>query len=92
MTEEPIYEQQIKIPSECQVSLEEKTVTVNGPKGSLKRSFPEPQTQIKIEGDNVIASTHINRKRSRALVGTVVAHVRNMLIGVQHGYGSGNYE
>ena len=86
MTEEPIYEQQIKIPSECQVSLEEKTVTVNGPKGSLKRSFPEPQTQIKIEGDNVIASTHINRKMSRALVGTVVAHVRNMLIGVQHGY------
>ncbi len=86
MTEEAIYEQQIKIPSECQVSLEEKTVTVNGPKGSLKRSFPEPQTQIKIEDDNVIASTHINRKRSRALVGTVVAHVRNMLIGVQHGY------
>ncbi len=86
MTEEAIYEQQIKIPSECQVSLEEKTVTVNGPKGSLKRSFPEPQTHIKIEGDSVIASTHINRKRSRALVGTVVAHVRNMLIGVQHGY------
>jgi large subunit ribosomal protein L6 len=86
MTEEAIYEQQIKIPSECQVSLEEKTVTVTGPKGSLKRSFPEPQTQIKIESDNVIASTHINRKRSRALVGTVIAHVRNMLIGVQHGY------
>ncbi|TET09042.1 MAG: 50S ribosomal protein L6 [Candidatus Thorarchaeota archaeon] len=86
MTEEAIYQQQITIPSECQVSLEEKTVTVNGPKGSLKRSFPEPQTQIKIEGDAFIASTHINRKRSRALVGTVVAHIRNMLIGVQHGY------
>lgn len=86
MTEEAIYQQQITIPSECQVSLEEKTVTVNGPKGSLKRSFPEPQTQIKIEGDAFIASTHINRKRTRALVGTVVAHIRNMLIGVQHGY------
>lgn len=86
MTEEPIYQQQITIPSECQVSLEEKTVTVNGPKGSLKRSFPEPQTKIEIEGDAFIASTHINRKRSRALVGTVVAHIRNMLIGVQHGY------
>jgi large subunit ribosomal protein L6 len=86
MTEEAIYQQQITIPSECQVSLEEKTVTVNGPKGSLKRSFPEPQTQIKIEGDAFIASTYINRKRSRALVGTVVAHIRNMLIGVQHGY------
>jgi large subunit ribosomal protein L6 len=86
MTEEAIYEQRIEIPSECQVSLEDKTVTVNGPKGSLIRSFPEPQTKIKIEGNELIATTHINRKRSRALVGTVIAHVRNMLVGVQHGY------
>jgi large subunit ribosomal protein L6 len=86
MTEEAIYEQRIEIPSECQISLEEKTVTVNGPKGSLERSFPEPQTKIKIEGNEVIATTHINRKRSRALVGTVVAHIRNMFVGVQHGY------
>ncbi len=86
MTEDAIYEQRIEIPSECQVTLEEKTVTVNGPKGSLTRTFPEPQTKIKIEGTELIATTHINRKRSRALVGTVVAHVRNMLTGVQHGY------
>ncbi len=86
MTEEAIYEQRIQIPSECQVSLEENTITVNGPKGSLERSFPEPQTQIKIEGNEVIATTHINRKKSKALVGTIIAHVRNMLTGVQHGY------
>ncbi|MFW9868253.1 MAG: 50S ribosomal protein L6 [Candidatus Thorarchaeota archaeon] len=86
MTEEAIYEQRIEIPSECQVSLEEKTITVNGPKGSLVRSFPEPQTHIKIDGNELIASTHINRKRAKALVGTVVAHVRNMLVGVQHGF------
>ncbi|MFW9769380.1 MAG: 50S ribosomal protein L6 [Candidatus Thorarchaeota archaeon] len=86
MEENSIYEQRIEIPSECQVSLEEKTVTVSGPKGSLTRSFPEPQTSIKIEGNELIANTHINRKQSRALVGTVIAHVRNMLTGVQHGY------
>ncbi|MFW9927336.1 MAG: 50S ribosomal protein L6 [Candidatus Thorarchaeota archaeon] len=86
MTEEAIFEKRIEIPSECQVSLEEKTVKINGPKGTLERSFPEPQTRIKIEGNELIASTHINRKRAKALVGTVVAHVRNMFIGVQHGY------
>ncbi len=86
MTEEAIYEQRIQIPSECQVSFEENTITVNGPKGSLERSFPEPQTQIKIEGNEVIATTHINRKKSKALVGTIIAHIRNMLTGVQHGY------
>ena len=44
------------------------------------------QTKIKIEGNELIATTHINRKRSKALVGTVIAHVRNMVVGVQHGY------
>jgi large subunit ribosomal protein L6 len=86
MSEEAVYEQRIEIPSECQVSLENRTVTVNGPKGSLERTFPEPQTQIKTEGNELVVTTHINRKKSRALVGTVIAHVRNMLKGVQHGY------
>ncbi len=86
MTEEVVYEQRIEIPSECQVSLEDKTVTVNGPKGSLQRTFPEPQTRIKTEGNELIVTTHINRKRSRALVGTVIAHVRNMMLGVRLGY------
>ncbi|MFW9807276.1 MAG: 50S ribosomal protein L6 [Candidatus Thorarchaeota archaeon] len=86
MTEDVVYEQRIEIPSECQVSLEDKTITVNGPKGKLVRSFPEPQTRIKTEGNELIVTTHVNRKKSRALVGTAIAHVRNMLIGVQHGY------
>lgn len=86
MTEEAIYEQRIEIPSDCQVSLENKTVTVNGPKGSLKRAFPEPQTLIKREDNELVVTTHINRKKTRALVGTAVAHVRNMFIGVQYGY------
>ena len=86
MSKQAVYDQRIEIPSECQVSLEDKTVTVNGPKGTLQRSFPEPQTTIKIEGNELIASTHVNRKRARALVGTVVAHVRNMMLGVRLGY------
>ena len=86
MSKKAVYEQRIEIPSECQVSLEDKTITVNGPKGSLERSFPEPQTQIRIENNELVVTTQVNRKKTRALVGTVVAHVRNMLAGVQHGY------
>ncbi|MHA1768781.1 MAG: 50S ribosomal protein L6 [Candidatus Thorarchaeota archaeon] len=86
MSKEAVYEQRITIPDECQVSLEGKKVTVSGEKGTLERTFPEPQTEIRIEGNELIAGTHISRKRSRALVGTVIAHVRNMIVGVQHGY------
>ncbi|TFG33269.1 50S ribosomal protein L6 [Candidatus Thorarchaeota archaeon] len=86
MSKEAVYEKRIEITSECQVSLEGKTITVTGPKGTLQRSFPEPQTTIKIEGNEVIVGTHVSRKRARALVGTVIAHLRNMQLGVTLGY------
>lgn len=86
MSSDYIYEKRIEIPEDCQVTLEGKTLTVSGTKGTLTRTFPELQTTIVIEGNEVIASTTIKRKRTRALVGTVIAHLRNMLIGVQFGY------
>jgi large subunit ribosomal protein L6 len=86
MSKEAVYEKRIEINSECQVTLKDKTVTVTGPKGTLERSFPEPQTTIKIEGNEVVVGTHVSRKRAKALVGTVIAHVRNMMLGVHLGY------
>jgi large subunit ribosomal protein L6 len=86
MSEEAVYHQTIEIHSECQVSVDDKTITVKGPKGTLTRSFPEPQTSIKIEGNQVYVGTGISRKRARALVGTVIAHLRNMMLGVRLGY------
>ncbi|TFG33816.1 50S ribosomal protein L6 [Candidatus Thorarchaeota archaeon] len=86
MSEKSVYNQRIEIPSDCQVSLDDKTITITGPKGILERSFPEPQTALIMEGNELVVSTHINRKRARALVGTVIAHVRNMMLGVQSGY------
>lgn len=86
MSTDYIYEQRISIPEDCQATLEDKTVTVSGPRGSLSRTFPEPQTSIRLEDKELIATTNIKRKKSRALVGTLIAHVRNMTIGVQHGY------
>ncbi len=86
MTNDVAYEKRIEIPSECQVTLEEKTIKVSGPLGELVRTFPEPQTKIAIEGSEIIATTNNSRKATRALVGTIIAHVRNMFVGVQHGY------
>ena len=81
-----IYEKRIEIPADCKVALQEKTITVEGPKGKLERTFPEPYAHLRIENNEVVASTDLARKRARALVGTMIAHVRNMLVGVEHGY------
>ncbi|NHJ12566.1 MAG: 50S ribosomal protein L6 [Candidatus Thorarchaeota archaeon] len=86
MSEGVVYEKRIEIPSDCRVTLEDKTITISGPKGTLSRAFPELQTSFSIENNEIVASTDINRKRSKALVGTALAHLRNMFIGVQSGY------
>jgi large subunit ribosomal protein L6 len=86
MSDGVVYEKRIEIPSDCQVTLEDKTFTISGPKGTLSRAFPELQTSFSIENNEIVASTDINRKRSKALVGTALAHLRNMFIGVQSGY------
>ncbi len=80
------YEKRMEIPSDCQVTLDGKTITVSGAKGTLTRTFHEPRLNLTIEGNEVVASTNISRKKTRALVGTALAHIRNMCTGVQHGY------
>jgi large subunit ribosomal protein L6 len=82
----PPYEKRIEVPTGCKVSIEDKTITVTGPKGTLKRTFSQPSTSIALEGNELVASTQITKKRSRALVGTVIAHARNMFQGVLNGY------
>jgi large subunit ribosomal protein L6 len=86
MTSEAAYEKRFEIPSDCQVTVEDKTIKISGEKGSLERTFPEPLAHISLVENELVVSTPISRKKTRAMVGTVIAHVRNMCIGVQLGY------
>ncbi|MEM2142355.1 MAG: 50S ribosomal protein L6 [Candidatus Thorarchaeota archaeon] len=81
-----VFQQQIEIPQGCTVKVEDRTVTVSGPKGTLSRTFPERFLTIAVQNGELTASTDLRRKRARAMVGTVIAHVRNMFRGVLHGY------
>ena len=36
MSKETVYEKRIEIPADCQVTVEDKTITVSGPKGTKK--------------------------------------------------------
>ncbi len=80
------YQKQISIPSDCRVTLEGKTVVVSGPKGTLRRTFMDPAIQIEMSNNEVLVSTEVQRKRTRALVGTIIAHMRNMFEGVRFGH------
>jgi large subunit ribosomal protein L6 len=75
------------IPEEVNVTIEGLRVTVEGPKGRLERDFSHMKPLILRKQDNkVIAEAFFANAKDRAKVGTVIAHIKNMFIGVTKGY------
>ena len=75
----------IPIPEKAKVSIDGQTVSVEGPKGSLTKSFDK---SVKIElNDNVVQVAPISDSRhARAMFGTVRSIINGMVIGVVEGY------
>lgn len=82
-----IFEKKVKIPSEVKVSIEGNKVKVVGPKGELEKSFKIPK-DVKVElGEEFVKVFSENERRKiKAMVGTIAAHIRNMIEGVVKGY------
>ncbi len=77
------------IPEGAEVTIENMKVTAKGSVGELTRDFEDPRyvglIKIEKEDSKVKVSTKEGKKMG-AVVGTVAAHIRNMLIGVSIGY------
>ncbi len=80
----------IPIPEAVAVTLHEKTVKVEGPKGTTERKLWYPGVRIRIdqkdEGDEVIIESESARKEIRAIAGTYTSHIKNMITGVLEGF------
>lgn len=77
---------QIEIPEGVEVKVADSTVTVKGPKGQLSRRLWYPGIEISKAESNLVVNSKINRKRQRAMVGTLAAHISNMIAGVTNGF------
>jgi len=79
--------QVVEIPDGVEVEIEGNTVRVKGPKGELARTMPRTSGVIMRKEDNkVVVEAFFANARKRALVGTIAAHIRNMIRGVTKGY------
>jgi large subunit ribosomal protein L6 len=80
-------ERELPIPEGVTVEIEGKRVKVSGPKGTLKKKF-KYFFDIKItkKENKVVVTSPSDRKKVRAMVGTIIAHIRNMVKGVTEGY------
>ncbi len=74
--------EEIIIPDNVEITLESDNLTVKGEKGSISRIFSYPKIDLKIESNVIKIHCKNPRKKEKALMGTFVAHINNMIKGV----------
>ncbi len=77
---------EIEIPEGVDIAIDRYTVTVKGPKGQISRRLYYPHIEIKKVDSSLIVNSSVDRKQQRAMVGTLEAHIKNMVLGVTKGY------
>ncbi len=83
-------EKKVKIPEGVEVKVQGFKVFVKGPKGELERDFTSPLFKdfisLEVKDGEFIARSTSERRKVKAMLGTIAAHVRNMIKGVTQGY------
>ena len=75
----------IPLPDGVAVEIAGTTVTVNGPRGTLTRTLPEP-ISIRQDDGQLLVERPDDERRNRALHGLARSLVANMVTGVASGY------
>lgn len=75
----------VQIPAGVTVTLDNNTVTVKGPLGTLSKTFA-PAMGIAIEGNHVVVTRPNDEKKNKALHGLTRVLIKNMVEGVSKGY------
>jgi large subunit ribosomal protein L6 len=81
-----IAKRSVNLPSGVTARIEGGTLTVQGPRGSLKRSFNASGVEMRVEDGRIVVTSDYPRRREKALTGTFEAHAVNMVKGVTKGF------
>jgi len=76
----------IELPAEIKGVIEGEVLTLAKDKVSIKKRFPFRSVHIKLEGQNLVIASKKETKREKTIIGTIKAHVRNMIKGLQEGH------
>lgn len=82
----PEVKEEIKLPEGVTATFENNILTIKGEKGEASRVFSHPKIIMKLTGDTFQINSKNVRKKEKALIGTFVAHINNMIKGVTEGF------
>jgi len=84
----PQVKDELEIPQDVEITLRNGQVEVRGPKGVLTKNLCYPGVELGLasDGRNIHLSVDFPSRKQLAMVGTIKAHLRNMVQGVTKGY------
>lgn len=80
-----MYSINYAIPKDVQVEVHGREVIVKGKAGESRRSFKAKHVEIKKEDSIITVFTNSPKKADRADVGTILGHIKNMVVGAEKG-------
>ncbi|MDA8081873.1 MAG: 50S ribosomal protein L6 [Actinomycetota bacterium] len=75
----------VQVPAGVNVEISGSTVKVQGPRGTLERTFPS-EISIRRDGETIVVERPNDERRNRALHGLSRTLVSNMVVGVTDGF------
>ena len=77
----------IPLPEGIDARMEDRVLVVKGPLGEVRKDLSHvPLVKISLSDGKIVLSTEREKKREKAMINTVAAHIRNMINGVTKGY------
>ena len=80
-----IGKQPIPIPDKVKVSIKDRSITVEGPKGKLGFEI-DPVITVNVDGNEIVVTRPNDSRRNRAFHGLTRALIANMVRGVSDGF------
>ena len=77
---------EIEIPQGIAVQLEANIVIVKGKKGEINRTFKLRGIKIEKQDSKIIFGAEKATRYEKKILGTIVAHIKNMIFGVENGF------
>lgn len=77
---------EVKIPDGVKVTIENNIIHIKGEKGELTRYFSHPKIELKINDKALEIHGKNIRRKEKAIIGTISAHINNMIKGVTKGF------
>lgn len=77
---------EVEIPEKVEIDISDGLISVRGEKGELKREFNLDRIKIEKKDSVMVLSMENPRTKEKAYLGTVAAHLKNMIRGVSKGY------